>query len=122
MDIKTGDIIPNCRNVISSLIVCRIVLEADQSIRFPLLPGSMMAGRPESLWQSLCFSRIRRLLIGVMMRNRKLDSDEAHDVPAARQMLEPVMRQPMLIRRHPPLVKQFIGAVVILRRRAAGPR
>jgi dolichyl-phosphate-mannose-protein mannosyltransferase len=35
--------------------------------------------------------------------------DEAHYVPAARQMLEPVMPQPMLNPMHPPLAKQFIA-------------
>jgi dolichyl-phosphate-mannose--protein O-mannosyl transferase len=35
--------------------------------------------------------------------------DEFHYVPAARQMLEPVMPQPMLNPMHPPLAKQFIA-------------
>ena len=35
--------------------------------------------------------------------------DEVHYVPAARQMLEPVMPQPMLNPMHPPLAKQFIA-------------
>jgi len=33
--------------------------------------------------------------------------DEVHYVPAARQMLEPVMPQPMLNPMHPPLAKQL---------------
>ena len=35
--------------------------------------------------------------------------DEVHYVPAARQMLEPVMPQPMLNPMHPPLAKQLIA-------------
>jgi len=35
--------------------------------------------------------------------------DEFHYVPAARQMLEPVLPQPMLNPMHPPLAKQFIA-------------
>jgi dolichyl-phosphate-mannose-protein mannosyltransferase len=35
--------------------------------------------------------------------------DEVHYVPAARQMLEPVMPQPMLNAMHPPLAKQLIA-------------
>jgi dolichyl-phosphate-mannose-protein mannosyltransferase len=35
--------------------------------------------------------------------------DEVHYVPAARQMLEPVMSQPMLNTMHPPLAKQLMA-------------
>src|SRR5271163_1526596 len=35
--------------------------------------------------------------------------DEVHYVPAARQMLEPVMGEPMLNPMHPPLAKQIIA-------------
>jgi dolichyl-phosphate-mannose-protein mannosyltransferase len=35
--------------------------------------------------------------------------DEVHYVPAARQMLEPVMQEPMLNPMHPPLAKQIIA-------------
>ena len=35
--------------------------------------------------------------------------DEVHYVPAARQMLEPVMREPILNPMHPPLAKQLIA-------------
>ncbi|MGB6400671.1 MAG: phospholipid carrier-dependent glycosyltransferase [Bradyrhizobium sp.] len=35
--------------------------------------------------------------------------DEVHYVPAARQMLEPVMQQPMLNPMHPPLAKQLMA-------------
>jgi len=42
------------------------------------------------------------MLIGVTMPE-KFYFDEVHYVPAARQMLEPVMQQPMLNPMHPPL-------------------
>jgi hypothetical protein len=44
--------------------------------------------------------------------------DEAHDVPAARQMLELVMPQPMLNPMHPPLAKQLMALPI----RAFGSR
>jgi dolichyl-phosphate-mannose-protein mannosyltransferase len=48
------------------------------------------------------------LLAGVTMPE-KFYFDEVHYVPAARQMLEPVMPTPMLNPMHPPLAKQFIA-------------
>ena len=48
------------------------------------------------------------LLIGVATPD-KFYFDEVHYVPAARQMLEPVMPQPMLNPMHPPLAKQLIA-------------
>ena len=48
------------------------------------------------------------LLVGVTMPE-KFYFDEVHYVPAARQMLEPVMPQPMLNPMHPPLAKQLIA-------------
>src|SRR6266700_1444897 len=48
------------------------------------------------------------LLIGVTTPD-KFVFDEVHYVPAARQMLEPVMPQPMLNPMHPPLAKQLIA-------------
>ena len=48
------------------------------------------------------------MLIGVTTPE-KFYFDEVHYVPAARQMLEPVMPQPMLNPMHPPLAKQFIA-------------
>ncbi|TAI67819.1 phospholipid carrier-dependent glycosyltransferase [Bradyrhizobium sp. Leo170] len=48
------------------------------------------------------------LLIGVTAPE-KFYFDEVHYVPAARQMLEPVMREPMLNPMHPPLAKQLIA-------------
>ena len=48
------------------------------------------------------------MLIGVTTPE-KFYFDEVHYVPAARQMLEPVMPQPMLNPMHPPLAKQIIA-------------
>lgn len=48
------------------------------------------------------------LLIGVTTPD-KFVFDEVHYVPAARQMLEPVMPTPMLNPMHPPLAKQLIA-------------
>ena len=48
------------------------------------------------------------LLVGVTTPE-KFYFDEVHYVPAARQMLEPVMPSPMLNTMHPPLAKQLIA-------------
>jgi dolichyl-phosphate-mannose-protein mannosyltransferase len=48
------------------------------------------------------------LLVGVTTPE-KFYFDEVHYVPAARQMLEPVMSAPMLNPMHPPLAKQLIA-------------
>ena len=48
------------------------------------------------------------MLIGVTTPD-KFVFDEVHYVPAARQMLEPVMSSPMLNPMHPPLAKQIIA-------------
>jgi dolichyl-phosphate-mannose-protein mannosyltransferase len=51
------------------------------------------------------------LLIGVVTPE-KLVFDEVHYVPAARQMLAPVVGQPMLNPMHPPLAKELIAASI----------
>ena len=48
------------------------------------------------------------MLVGVTSPE-KFYFDEVHYVPAARQMLEPVMPSPMLNPMHPPLAKQMIA-------------
>jgi dolichyl-phosphate-mannose-protein mannosyltransferase len=48
------------------------------------------------------------LLLG-LATPEKFVFDEFHYVPAARQMLEPVLPRPMLNPMHPPLAKQFIA-------------
>jgi dolichyl-phosphate-mannose-protein mannosyltransferase len=54
------------------------------------------------------FSAHFALLVGVTTPE-KFYFDEVHYVPAARQMLEPVMPTPMLNPMHPPMAKQFIA-------------
>jgi len=51
------------------------------------------------------------LLIG-LTTPEKFVFDEVHYVPAARQMLTPVMSQPMLNPMHPPLAKELIAASI----------
>ncbi|AWL99721.2 phospholipid carrier-dependent glycosyltransferase [Bradyrhizobium amphicarpaeae] len=51
------------------------------------------------------------LLIG-LTTPEKFVFDEVHYVPAARQMLVPVMSQPMLNPMHPPLAKELIAASI----------
>jgi dolichyl-phosphate-mannose-protein mannosyltransferase len=51
------------------------------------------------------------LLAGISTPD-KFVFDEVHYVPAARQMLEPVMPQPMLNPMHPPLAKQMIAVSI----------
>jgi dolichyl-phosphate-mannose-protein mannosyltransferase len=52
------------------------------------------------------------LLVGVT-NPEKFYFDEVHYVPAARQMLEPVMPTPMLNPMHPPLAKQLIALSIL---------
>jgi dolichyl-phosphate-mannose-protein mannosyltransferase len=52
------------------------------------------------------------LLVGVTTPE-KFYFDEVHYVPAARQMLEPVMPTPMLNPMHPPLAKQLIALSIL---------
>src|ERR1700709_2503077 len=56
----------------------------------------------------LFFAAHLALLVGVTTPD-KFVFDEVHYVPAARQMLEPVMPSPMLNPMHPPLAKQLIA-------------
>jgi dolichyl-phosphate-mannose-protein mannosyltransferase len=56
----------------------------------------------------LFFAAHFALLAGVTTPE-KFVFDEVHYVPAARQMLEPAMSQPMLNPMHPPLAKQLIA-------------
>jgi dolichyl-phosphate-mannose-protein mannosyltransferase len=51
------------------------------------------------------------LLVGVTTPD-KFVFDEVHYVPAARQMLEPARREPMLNPMHPPLAKQLIAVSI----------
>jgi dolichyl-phosphate-mannose-protein mannosyltransferase len=56
----------------------------------------------------LFFAAHFTLLVGVTTPE-KFVFDEVHYIPAARQMLEPVMPAPMLNPMHPPLAKQLIA-------------
>src|SRR5690349_18661933 len=51
------------------------------------------------------------LLVG-LTTPEKFVFDEVHYVPAARQMLTPVMSQPMLNPMHPPLAKELIAVSI----------
>ena len=78
-----------------------------------ILPKIPAAREIQARWTSLISVIIflvthAVLLIGITTPD-KFVFDEVHYVPAARQMLEPVMPQPMLNPMHPPLAKQFIA-------------
>src|SRR5258705_10397246 len=71
-----------------------------------VLPDSMM---PTGIIAAVFFVLAHfAMLIGVTTPE-KFYFDEVHYVPAARQMPEQVMPQPMLNPMHPPLAKQFIA-------------
>jgi dolichyl-phosphate-mannose-protein mannosyltransferase len=71
-----------------------------------VLPAS--ATRTAIVAAIIFFAAHFALLVGVTTPE-KFYFDEVHYVPAARQMLEPVMPTPMLNPMHPPLAKQFIS-------------
>ena len=73
----------------------------------PSVPG-ISAARTTVVAVVLFLSTHLLLLVGVTTPD-KFYFDEVHYVPAARQMLEPVMPSPMLNPMHPPLAKQMIA-------------
>ena len=73
----------------------------------PSVPGYLTA-RTALIAVILFLGAHLLLLIGVTTPD-KFYFDEVHYVPAARQMLEPVMPSPMLNPMHPPLAKQIIA-------------
>jgi dolichyl-phosphate-mannose-protein mannosyltransferase len=73
----------------------------------PSVPNSSPA-RNAAIAFLLFFAAHFALLAGVTTPD-KFYFDEVHYVPAARQMLEPVMPSPMLNPMHPPLAKQLIA-------------
>ena len=73
----------------------------------PSVPNASMA-RTTAIAFMLFFVTHFALLVGVTTPD-KFYFDEVHYVPAARQMLEPVMPSPMLNPMHPPLAKQLIA-------------
>jgi dolichyl-phosphate-mannose-protein mannosyltransferase len=88
-----------CRNFIWFL---KTVPESPASI-----PNQTIA-RTAIIAGTLFFFAHFAMLIGITTPE-KFYFDEVHYVPAARQMLLPVMPQPMLNPMHPPLAKQFIA-------------
>jgi dolichyl-phosphate-mannose-protein mannosyltransferase len=77
-------------------------------IRKSLSVPSISAARTSLVAVIIFFVAHFLLLVGVTTPD-KFVFDEVHYVPAARQMLEPVMLQPMLNPMHPPLAKQLIA-------------
>ena len=73
----------------------------------PSIPG-ISAARTSLIAVIIFFAAHSLLLVGVTTPD-KFVFDEVHYVPAARQMLELVMPQPMLNPMHPPLAKQLIA-------------
>jgi dolichyl-phosphate-mannose--protein O-mannosyl transferase len=73
----------------------------------PSVPGYLTA-RTALIAVILFLGAHLLLLVGVTTPD-KFYFDEVHYVPAARQMLEPVMPSPMLNPMHPPLAKQMIA-------------
>jgi dolichyl-phosphate-mannose-protein mannosyltransferase len=77
-------------------------------IRKPPSIPSISAARTCVVAVIIFFAAHLLLLVGVTTPD-KFVFDEVHYVPAARQMLEPVMPLPMLNPMHPPLAKQLIA-------------
>jgi dolichyl-phosphate-mannose-protein mannosyltransferase len=77
----------------------------------PSIP-SISAARTSLIAVVIFFAAHFLLLVGVTTPD-KFVFDEVHYVPAARQMLEPVMPQPMLNPMHPPLAKQLIALSIL---------
>jgi dolichyl-phosphate-mannose-protein mannosyltransferase len=73
----------------------------------PSIPG--ISATRTSLIAVIIFLAAHFLLLVGLTTPDKFVFDEVHYVPAARQMLEPVMPQPMLNPMHPPLAKQLIA-------------
>jgi dolichyl-phosphate-mannose-protein mannosyltransferase len=71
------------------------------------VPGT--SARKSSLISVIIFLAAHAALLIGITNPDKFVFDEVHYVPAARQMLEPVMPSPMLNPMHPPLAKQIIA-------------
>jgi len=99
MDIKiVHDHTQFCRNVIQSVSP---VPKSSSVLHDPVIRTAIIA-------TAIFFTAHFALLIGVTTPE-KFYFDEVHYVPAARQMLLPVMPSPMLNPMHPPLAKQLIA-------------
>ena len=77
-------------------------------IQHEAAPLRISAGRHSLICVFIFLVAHAALLIGITTPD-KFVFDEVHYVPAARQMLEPVMPSPMLNPMHPPLAKQIIA-------------
>jgi dolichyl-phosphate-mannose-protein mannosyltransferase len=79
----------------------------------PVSSVSLAAGRVSvvrsSVVGAIIFVVVHLALLAGITTPNKFVFDEVHYVPAARQMLEPVMPEPMLNPMHPPLAKQLIA-------------
>jgi dolichyl-phosphate-mannose-protein mannosyltransferase len=73
----------------------------------PSIPTISVAG--VCLISVIIFIGVHLVLLIGLSNPEKFVFDEVHYVPAARQMLEPVMPKPMLNPMHPPLAKQIIA-------------
>jgi dolichyl-phosphate-mannose-protein mannosyltransferase len=71
--------------------------------------GGSISVATSSIVAIVIFLAVHGALLAGISTPDKFAFDEVHYVPAARQMLEPVMPQPMLNPMHPPLAKQFIA-------------
>jgi dolichyl-phosphate-mannose-protein mannosyltransferase len=74
----------------------------------PVVTGKLSVAASSVIALALFVAAHLALLAGITTPG-KFVFDEVHYVPAARQMLEPVMAQPMLNPMHPPLAKQIIA-------------
>jgi dolichyl-phosphate-mannose-protein mannosyltransferase len=72
------------------------------------LPPRISAAKNTLICVIIFLATHAALLVGITAPD-KFVFDEVHYVPAARQMLEPVMPSPMLNPMHPPLAKQIIA-------------
>jgi dolichyl-phosphate-mannose-protein mannosyltransferase len=83
-------------------------LIAVKTVRESLSVPSMSAARV-CLISVIIFIGVHLVLLIGVTNPEKFVFDEVHYVPAARQMLEPAMQEPMLNPMHPPLAKQIIA-------------
>jgi dolichyl-phosphate-mannose-protein mannosyltransferase len=74
-----------------------------------VVPESPFPSARTALTAAIIFVIAHLLLLIGLSAPEKFYFDEVHYVPAARQMLEPAMREPMLNPMHPPLAKQLIA-------------
>jgi len=74
-----------------------------------------------SLWKIVAISAAifvvahLALMVGLTTPD-KINFDEVHYVPAAKQLLEPGVPNPLLNPMHPPLAKEFMALSIRLRR------